>query len=159
MQHRRFGKTEAQVSRIGFGAWAIGGGWGPSVDTESHRALHRALDLGVSFIDTAQVYGEGHSETLIGEVLAARGAASGDARPYVATKLAPKHYIWDIDETAELNDVFPSDYIESRVDDSLRRLRVDVLDLYQFHTWSSAFNARDEWKESLRRLRASGKVS
>ena len=67
MQHRRFGKTQAQVSRIGFGAWAIGGGWGPSVDTESHRALHRALDLGVNFIDTAQVYGEGHSETLIGE--------------------------------------------------------------------------------------------
>lgn len=154
MQHRRFGKTEVQVSSVGYGAWAIGGAWGPSDDSESRRALHRTLDLGVTLIDTAQVYGEGHSETLIGDVLAERGGE----RPYVATKLPPKHYIWDIDGTAELDDVFPSDYIEGRVEDSLRRLRVDTLDNYQFHTWSSAFNARDEWKESVRLLRESGKV-
>lgn len=155
MQYRRFGKTDAQVSSVGYGAWAIGSMWGPTDDAEAHRALHRALDLGVTFLDTAQAYGDGHSESLIGDVLASR---SGGARPFVATKLAPKHFIWDLEDTAELNDVFPSDYIERSVDDSLRRLRTEAIDLYQFHTWSSAFNARDEWKESVRRIRASGKV-
>ncbi len=154
MQHRRFGKTQVQVSSVGYGAWAIGSMWGPLDDAEAKRAMHHALDLGVTFIDTAQVYGEGHSEALIGEVLAERGGA----RPYVATKLAPKHYIWDIDDQAELDEVFPSSYIEDSVEASLRRLKTDSLDLYQFHTWSSAFNARDEWKESVRRLRESGKV-
>ncbi len=155
MEQRRLGKTGAMVSGVGYGAWAIGSMWGPSDDEESRRALHHALDRGVTFIDTAQVYGEGHSESLIGEVLADR---PGSARPFVATKLGPKHFIWDLDDDAELNDVFPADYIETSVDNSLRRLRTDALDLYQFHTWSTAFNARDEWKEAVRRIRQSGKV-
>ena len=90
MQNRKLGKTGIEVSEIGFGAWGIGGHlWQDSKDDESIQALHRAIDLGVNFIDTAIAYGEGHSERLISQVL----KSHRDKRIFVATKVNPKNYV------------------------------------------------------------------
>jgi aryl-alcohol dehydrogenase-like predicted oxidoreductase len=156
VQYRPFGKLGWNVSAIGFGAWAIGGDmWGPQDDAESVRALHTALDHGVNFIDTAQGYGDGHSETVIGRVLAER---SGD-EIYVATKVPPRPgHGWPPPPDADATDVFPSDYFIEACEQSLRRLGRDHLDVYQFHTWVSGFNQQDEWKESMAKLKEQGKV-
>ena len=89
MKHRPFGKHPFNASEIGFGAWAIGGSWGAQADTDSLAALHRALDLGVNFIDTAAGYGDGRSERLIGQVLRERKAAGKKENVFVATKTPP----------------------------------------------------------------------
>src|SRR3989339_108016 len=96
MRYRTFGRLGWKVSEIGFGAWAIGGdAWGKVEDSESVKTLHEALDSGVNFIDTAQAYGNGHSEELIGKALAERG--SGGERIYVATKIPPAGKLWWVD--------------------------------------------------------------
>ncbi len=156
MQYRPFGNLGWDVSAIGFGAWAIGGDmWGPQDDDESVRALHTALDRGVNFIDTAQGYGKGHSEEIIGRVLAERG---GD-EIYVATKVPPRPgYGWPPPLDADANDVFPSDYIIEACEQSLRRLGRNHLDVYQFHTWVPGFNVQDEWKETMAKLKQQGKI-
>lgn len=154
MKTRRFGKTGWQVSAVGFGAWAIGGdGWGPQEDAESIRTLHAALDGGVNFIDTAQGYGKGHSETLIGRVLAER---SEDI--YVATKVPPEQSKWPPPPDSDPRVMFPAAYVIAECEKSLRRLKRDVVDVYQFHTWASAFNVHDEWFEAMQRLRDAGKI-
>ena len=90
MQYRILGRTGLQVSEIGFGSWGIGGKmWADSNDEESIKALHRAIELGVNFIDTALVYGDGHSERLIGKVL-----KETRENVYVATKIPPKNMVW-----------------------------------------------------------------
>jgi len=154
MKYRKFGNLDWEISEIGFGAWAIGGDmWGPQDDTQSIKALHKALDLGVNFIDTAQGYGSGHSETIIGQVLKDR---SEDI--YVATKVPPKNMQWPPPEHAELSEVFPSSYIIEECEKSLKRLQRDYVDIYQFHTWVPSFNIRDEWLEAMTRLRTQGKI-
>ena len=155
MKYREFGKTGWQVSEIGFGAWAIGGDmWGPQDDKESVAALHRALDLGVNFIDTAQGYGKGHSEEIIGNVLHER-----NEQIYVATKVPPLPGIkWPPPENLDVLKAFPPDYIIKACEQSLIRLKRDTLDVYQFHTWASGFNIRDEWFEAMQKLKRDGKI-
>ncbi|HEY1111257.1 MAG TPA: aldo/keto reductase, partial [Opitutaceae bacterium] len=94
MKLRPFGKHSFNCSEIGFGAWAIGGGWGAQSDTDSLAALNRALDLGVNFIDTAAGYGDGRSERLIGQVLRERAAAGKKESVFVATKTPPAPGEW-----------------------------------------------------------------
>src|SRR5688500_2476532 len=90
MKYRTLGRTGWKVSEIGFGAWAIGGSWGPQDDNDSVAALNRALDLGVNFIDTAQGYGDGKSERVIAQVLKSRPSRAGAGEQvYVATKIPP----------------------------------------------------------------------
>jgi aryl-alcohol dehydrogenase-like predicted oxidoreductase len=154
MHYRTFGKLGWRVSAVGFGAWAIGGDmWGPQDDSTSVESLHRALDLGVNFIDTAQGYGKGHSETLIGRVLAERSD-----EVYVATKVPPIRPPWPAPPDADVMDAFPPDYIISECEKSLRRLRRDAIDVYQFHSWAAAYNLRDEWSEAMQRLKDAGKI-
>jgi aryl-alcohol dehydrogenase-like predicted oxidoreductase len=155
MKTRTFGALGWEVSVIGFGAWAIGGDmWGPQDDAESLRALHRALDLGVNFIDTAQGYGKGHSEELIGRLLRQRGD-----HVYVATKVPPvPGSAWPPPEDADARRLFPGAYIIEQCEKSLRRLGRDHLDVYQFHTWATAFNVSSEWYEAMARLREQGKI-
>jgi len=156
MTYRTFGSQGWRISEIGFGAWAIGGDmWGPQDDDESVQALHAALDRGVNFIDTAQGYGKGHSETIIGRVLEDRG----DSDVYVATKVPPiPGFGWPPPDDADILDVFPPHYIIEEAEKSLRRLRREALDVYQFHTWVTAFNIRDEHFEAMERLKEQGKV-
>lgn len=155
MQYRTFGRLGWKVSEIGFGAWAIGGDmWGPQDDAESLRALHRALDLGVNFIDTAQGYGKGHSEELIGRVLKERTETV-----YVATKVPPAPGSpWPPPEDADPDVAFPGQYIIEQCEQSLRRLGREMLDIYQFHTWSTAFNVGGEWYEAMSKLKEQGKI-
>ena len=125
MERRRLGRTGIEVGEIGFGAWAISGrGYGPTDDRTSMRALHRALDLGVDFIDTADAYGDGHSEELVGRVLRERR----DRRVVVATKVG-----WDFYGGRGLVSNLRRDYIRFAVRQSLRRLGRDVIDIYQVH--------------------------
>lgn len=155
MYYRTFGKLGWKISEISFGAWAIGGDmWGPQDDADSIRALHRAIDLGVNFIDTAQGYGKGHSEELIGKVLKERSEEI-----YVATKVPAKPGSkWPLPENANANEFFPASYIIEQCEGSLRRLQRDHLDIYQFHTWATAFNVQDEWFEAMAKLKQQGKI-
>ncbi len=155
MHRRTFGSLGWNVSAVSFGAWAIGGDmWGPQDDSESVRALHRALDLGVNFIDTAQGYGKGHSEELIGKVLRER-----QEEVFVATKVPPSPGSpWPPPEDADAATVFPASYIIRECEKSLRRLGRDHIDVYQFHTWATAFNVNDEWYGAMMRLKQEGKI-
>ncbi len=155
MTYRTFGSLGWKVSAVSFGAWAIGGDmWGPQDDGESLRALHRALDLGVNFIDTAQGYGKGHSEELIGKVLKER---TGEV--FIATKVPPfPGTPWPPPDDADAGKVFPGSYIIRECEKSLRRLGRDHIDVYQFHTWATAFNVHEEWFEAMTRLKREGKI-
>src|SRR5262249_17374608 len=114
MIQRSFGRTGRQVSLVGFGAWAVGGGmWAGARDGDARAAFRYGIDHGVTFFDTAQVYGDGHSESLIGAFTASLPAAS---RPMVATKVPPKHYVWELEDDADLDEVFPSRYVEKSVE-------------------------------------------
>src|SRR5436305_7584705 len=105
MRYRKLGRTGIEVSEVGYGAWGIGGKqWKGATDDESIAALRRSFELGLNFIDTALAYGDGHSERLVGEVLA--GAPN---RVYIATKVPPKNCVWPA--TPDIADVFPHDYI------------------------------------------------
>lgn len=153
MKYRTLGRTQLNVSELGFGAWGIGKSmWKGSQDQESIRALHAAIDAGINFIDTALVYGNGHSEQLVGEVLHDRSE-----RIYVATKVPPMNYKWPA--RGALNEAFPKDHIVRCVDRSLANLKVDRLDLVQLHVWSSDWLSEEEWYNTLCRLRDSGKIS
>ena len=129
MEMRKLGNSDLHITRVGYGAWAIGGSgwqfaWGSQDDNESIAAIHRALELGVNWIDTAAVYGLGHSEEVVGRALKEwRGS-----RPYVFTKCGLRG-----DANGEVRKVLSADSIRGEVEDSLRRLSVDVIDLYQIH--------------------------
>ena len=160
MQKRRLGNTDLDITPIGFGAWAIGGdnwafGWGPQDDRSSVAAIQRAADLGINWIDTAAVYGFGHSEEIVGNALA---EMPRESRPYVFTKcgLLPGK------NGAPMHSLTPES-IRQEVEDSLRRLRVDVIDLYQIH-WpamprqSADAEALEAAWRCLAQIRESGKV-
>lgn len=122
MQSRPFGRTGRNVGEIGFGAWAIGAAWGKVDDSDSIAALHAALDAGLDFIDTADVYGDGHSERLIARVLRERGGE----RPFVATKAGRRL-------PAQTVEGYSAQNLEAWIDRSLRNLETDCLDLLQLH--------------------------
>lgn len=155
MKYRSLGKTQYRVSEIGFGAWAIGGDcWGPQDDKDSIEALHRAIDAGVNFIDTAQGYGGGHSERLIRKVLKER-----KEEVYVATKTpakAPGH--WPPAAHEKWEDRYPEEYLRKNVEERLENLGVERLDLLQLHTWTRAWNADPRPFEVLRELQKEGKI-
>ena len=154
MKYRRLGKTGFDVSEVGFGGWGIGGTlWRGATDRQSLAALHLAIELGVNFIDTALVYGDGHSERLIGQAIA--GAAR---RVYVATKVAPKNRLWPAREGIGIEEVFPRDYIIRSAEESLHNLGVDSIDLLQLHVWNPAWLGAEEWRRALEDLKKSGKA-
>lgn len=154
---RQLGTTDMQITRVGFGSWATGGdwvyGWGPQDDAESTAAMERALELGVNWIDTAPVYGLGHSEDVVGKLLKRRGSAD---RPYVFTKCG---MVWDEnDRKKEPIRTLRPDSIRTECEASLRRLGVERIDLYQFH-WPDEHSTpiEDSW-HTMVRLVEEGKV-
>jgi aryl-alcohol dehydrogenase-like predicted oxidoreductase len=154
MKYRTFGRTGLEVSEIGYGAWGIGGiQWKGGEDDESISALHRAIELGLNFIDTALAYGEGHSEQLVGKVLRERSE-----QILVATKIPPKNQVWPARSGHSLDDVFPYDYAIACTEQSLRNLGVERIDLQQFHVWNPEWVQREEWRRAIEDLKASGKV-
>jgi aryl-alcohol dehydrogenase-like predicted oxidoreductase len=147
---RQLGNSDLQLTAIGFGAWAIGGGdwqyaWGPQEDRKSIEAIHRAMDAGINWIDTAAVYGLGHSEEVVGTAL-----KSASSRPFVFTKCA---MTWGADRTI----VQTLKKIREEVEGSLRRLQVDVIDLYQIH-WPVPDEEIEEGWTTMAELQREGKV-
>jgi aryl-alcohol dehydrogenase-like predicted oxidoreductase len=147
MKSRIFGRTGREVSEVGFGAWAIGASWGEVNDDESIAALHAALDTGVTFIDTADVYGDGHSEKLIARVLKERGGE----RPFVATKAGKRL-------PSQTVEGFTAANLSSWTDRSLKNLEVDTLDLVQLHCPLTDLYYHPEVFERLDRLVEQGKI-
>jgi aryl-alcohol dehydrogenase-like predicted oxidoreductase len=153
MNFRPFGRTGFDVSEISFGAWALGGGWGPQSDDESVRALNRAIDLGVNLIDTAAGYGNGRSERVIAGVLKQRSE-----KVFVATKTPPSPGAWPPSPYCLAAERYGAAYLRANVEERLRCLGTDCLDLLQLHTWTRAWNRDPSPLAVLRQLRAEGKL-
>jgi aryl-alcohol dehydrogenase-like predicted oxidoreductase len=155
MQTRKLGNSDLHITPVGYGAWAIGGsgwqfGWGSQNDNDSIAAIHRSLELGVNWIDTAAVYGLGHSEEVVARAL----KSWSGPRPYVFTKCGLR---WDA--KGNVSKVLNADSIQREVEDSLRRLSVDVIDLYQIHWPPDPDSAElEEGWSMLARLQRQGKV-
>jgi aryl-alcohol dehydrogenase-like predicted oxidoreductase len=152
MTKRQLGNSDMQLTPIGVGAWAMGGGgwefgWGPQDDAESAAAIHAALDHGINWIDTAAVYGLGHSEEVVGRALAGRSN-----RPYVFTKC---ERVWN--EKGEISSRLKADSVRRECEASLRRLALDTIDLYQIH-WPDPDPDIEEAWGCLAKLREEGKV-
>jgi len=152
MQLRRLGNSDLDITPIGFGAWAVGGsgwpgGWGHQKDDDSVAAINRALDLGINWIDTAAVYGLGHSEEVVGRALEGRAE-----RPYVFTKCSRV-----VDENGQLTGRLKRDSIRQECEESLRRLRTEAIDLYQIH-WPNPEEDIEEAWSTLAELQKEGKV-
>jgi aryl-alcohol dehydrogenase-like predicted oxidoreductase len=149
---RQLGNSDLHLTPIGFGAWAIGGGnwefaWGPQDDNESIAAIHRALDLGINWIDTAAVYGLGHSEEVVGRAL-----KSSSHKPLVFTKCSMR---WDADRAIHRS--LNRKSLQEELENSLRRLEIDTIDLYQIH-WPMPEEEIEEGWETLARFKEQGKV-
>lgn len=153
MNYRSFGNTGFACSEIGFGAWAIGGNWGPQDKSDSLEALHKALDSGINFIDTAAGYGEGKSERIIAEVLKERKESV-----FVATKTQPAPGDWPPSPYDNWEDRYGEAYLRNHVEERLRMLQTDCLDLLQLHTWTRAWNRNPEPFAILQKLKAEGKL-
>jgi len=155
METRKLGNSDLKITPVGYGAWAIGGGgwefaWGPQNDADSIAAILRALELGVNWIDTAAVYGLGHSEEMVARAL----KEWGGPRPHLFTKCV---LVWD--QKGKINQVFSADSIRRECEASLRRLQAKAIDLYQIH-WPPADNGpglEEAW-QALAALQKEGKV-
>ncbi len=157
MRYRTLGKTGLSVSEIGFGAWAIGGpamlgkntiGWGPVDDATSLRALQTCLDVGINFVDTADVYGWGHSEELIGQAF--KGKRD---QVIIATKVGNR-----LDPQGNWIKDFSRQWVMQAVEASLRRLQTDYLDVYQLHSPDADFRYSEAVFEVFEELQESGKI-
>lgn len=154
MRYRKLGRTDFEISEIGYGAWGIGGKqWLGGSDDESIRAVRRALELGLNFIDTALAYGDGHSERLVGEIV-----RDAPGKVYVATKVPPKNRVWPARAGVAIGEVFPYDYVIANTEESLRNLKMETVDLQQLHVWNSEWIGQDEWRRALEDLKTSGKA-
>jgi aryl-alcohol dehydrogenase-like predicted oxidoreductase len=149
---RTLGNSDLKLTPIGFGAWAIGGGdwkfaWGPQDDNQSIEAIHRALDLGINWIDTAAVYGLGHSEEVVGRAL-----KSTPHKPYVFTKCALR---WNEDRS--IYNSIKAESVRFELEASLRRLNVETIDLYQIHWPNPDPEIEEGWSE-MAKLQQQGKI-
>ncbi len=154
MNRRPLGRTGLAVSEVGYGAWGIGAKqWVGAKDDESLRALHRAIDLGVDFIDTALAYGDGHSERIVGQAVRSR-----KERILVATKVYPKNRRWPARRDIPVKEVFPADHVVACTEESLRNLGLETIDLQQFHVWTDEFVGQGDWPAAVERLKRQGKI-
>ncbi|HWJ25779.1 MAG TPA: aldo/keto reductase, partial [Flavisolibacter sp.] len=154
MQYRKFGNTELMVSEIGFGAWAIGGnarvgetpiGWGSVDDTVSKKSISAAIDAGINFFDTADFYGLGHSEKILGETLENKNVI-------IATKVGHRN----IDGKIVLD--YSKQYIVKACEESLKRLRREAIDYYQLHSARMQHLEQGECMEAIELLKQQGKI-
>ncbi len=153
MQQRKLGYSDLSLTVIGFGAWAIGGpwdfGWGPQDDEDSIATIHRALDLGINWIDTAATYGLGHSEEVVGRAL--KGRAN---RPIIATKCG---LVWNDPSEKKVFNRLKGWSVRQECEGSLRRLGVDVIDLYQVHWPNPDPDVEEAWTE-IAKMIEEGKI-
>ena len=149
MRYRRFGRTGWEVSEMGYGMWGMAS-WSDSSDEESLRSLQASVDLGVNFFDTAYAYGNGHSESLLGQTV----RANPGKKVYTATKIPPKSLQWPAPADSTLVQSFPPDHVEEYVHRSLENAGLDQFDLMQFHTWNDDWMRDDRWFYKMDDLRS-----
>ncbi|MFE5033149.1 aldo/keto reductase [Streptomyces sp. NPDC056683] len=157
MEYRRFGRLGWQVGEVGYGMWGIAGGeggWTGADDTVGDAALRESVRLGCNFFDTAWIYGRGHSEELLGRLV----ADVPETRLYTATKIPPKNRVWPSNRESRLEDVFPADHIMEYAHKSLEGLGREKIDLLQLHVWEDSWADDERWQEPVRALKDQGLV-
>ncbi len=160
MKTRALGKTGLVVSEIGFGCWQMGGNmWGPIDEDEAIRALHAGFDLGINFLDTALVYGNGRSESILRRFLSELGPerTSGIV---LSSKIPPKNREWPARDTTAVAEAFPPAHIRTCVEESLKNLGVERIHVMHLHVWAGAWadDASSGWHEAMRGLVKEGKI-
>jgi aryl-alcohol dehydrogenase-like predicted oxidoreductase len=153
MKKRKFGNSGPEISEIGFGAWAIGGSWGKQSDNDSQEALETALDSGVNFIDTAAGYGDGKSERIIGEFLKSRSEQVN-----VCTKTPPAPGKWPPSPYCKIEERYSEKYLRENVEERMKNLQVESLDVLLLHTWTRAWNDKPEALMTLQKMKAEGLI-
>jgi aryl-alcohol dehydrogenase-like predicted oxidoreductase len=153
MKYRPFGRTGVRVSEIGHGTWAMGNMWGARDDAQALSALAHGIEKEINFIDTAWIYGDGHSERLV-----AQTRKRFDKKIFVATKCPPKNRAWPAKDGVHVQEVFPADYLIQMTESSLENLDVDYLDLQQLHVWNDSWLEQGDWLNAIEKLKAQGKI-
>ncbi len=153
MLYRTFGRTGWQVSEIGYGMWGMAG-WTGSEDEQSLAALHRAVELGCNFFDTAWAYGAGRSEGLLGELIRAYPGKT----LYTASKIPPKNFKWPGRPQYPLDDTFPYEHMIEYTEQTLQHLGLDHVDLMQVHVWDDSWTADERWQRAVQDLKQQGKI-
>jgi aryl-alcohol dehydrogenase-like predicted oxidoreductase len=157
MRERTFGRTGRSVSELGVGMWGMGGGiggWTGAEDPQSMAVLQAAVDAGVTFFDSAQVYGYGHTDRLLGELV----RSNPGRNLFVASKVPPKNRQWPARAGDKIRDAFPPDHVRASVEGMLRQLHADTIDLVQFHVWQDAWADDPGWQQVVEELRGEGRV-
>lgn len=153
MHYRALGKTGWKVSELGHGMWGMGS-WTGSDDKESFEALHRSVESGVNFFDTAWVYGNGRSEKLLGELL----KRYPNKRLYTATKIPPKSFRWPMKPSYKLIEEYPSDHLVEYTKKSMRNLGLEQLDLVLLHGWDDVWADDERWQKAVQELKRKGMI-
>lgn len=153
MIYRRFGRTNWQVSEVGYGMWGLAGWTGSDIE-EIECSLDRSVELGCNFFDTAWAYAKGKSEQILNDLM----KRHADKRLYAATKIPPKNFKWPAMPEYAFVDCYPAEHIVKYTERSLQNLGVETIDLQQFHVWDDSWANQDEWKEAITKLTREGKV-
>ena len=153
MRLRKFGRTGKIVSEVGVGTWTMGGRWGNRDDDQAVESLKFAMQCGVSFIDTAWVYGNGLSEQLIGRAIRESGQ-----QPFVATKVPPLNMQWPAKPKSSSKEAFPAAHVIEYTEKSLRNLQIDCVDLQQLHVWTDEWVKEPVWLDAIDKLKSAGKI-
>jgi len=148
MKYRKLGRTDLDVSELGYGCWPIGGGWGNQDDERDVNSLREAHEKSVNFFDTAMTYGGGHSEELVGKAFAGKRDEI-----VIATKISPKS-----DPDGPVEESYPPEWIIECTENSLKRLKTDYIDVQQIHCWRDHYTDSDDWYETMLKLKEQGKV-
>ncbi len=154
MKYRRFGRTNWEVSEIGYGMWGLAG-WKETDQIEVMNALEKSIELGCNFYDTAWGYGAGTSEQILGKQMKLHAAK----QLHFATKIPPKNFKWPSKAQYTLAECFPASHIIEYTEKSLKNLNVECIDLQQFHVWEDSWAHQDDWKKAIEKLKADGKVN
>lgn len=153
MRYRTFGRTGWQVSEIGYGMWGMGS-WSGSDDEQSLESIHRAVELGCNFFDTAWAYGEGHSEGLLGRLLRERPGT----KLFAASKIPPKNFKWPARPEYALDETYPADHVREYLEKTLKNVGVPSVDLIQFHVWDDRWADDDRWQRLVSDLKKDGLI-
>ena len=154
MKYRQFGPTKWKLRENGYGMWGMAG-WKESDDEQSEQALDLAVENGVTFFDTAWGYGEGHSEYLLGNLI----KRHPNQKLYTASKIPPKNFKWPAKPIYSYEDSYPYTHIKEFTEKTLQNLRLEQIDLMQFHTWDDSWAYREEWQRAIDDLKKEGKVA
>jgi len=153
MKQRKFGTQGPEISEIGFGAWAIGGSWGEQSEKDSLEGLETALNRGVNLIDTAAGYGNGKSERIVGKFLKSR-----PERVYVCTKTPPAPGKWPPSPYCRMEERYSEKYLRENIDERLKNLQMESLDVLLLHTWTRAWNDNPEPLKILQKMKLEGLI-